>query len=84
MMFVKANRYYAPEIARLVEQLLPDEVQLNTPLRPCAVKPLPPEEMSNIKQAFSMFKSVSTVYDGSRPDAAPLNLEETRRRRPGE
>lgn len=82
MMFIEANKDYASEMARVAERLSPDEVQLNTPLRPCAVKPLPAEDMSAIRKAFSGFRNVQTVYEASRPEVAPLNLEETRRRRP--
>ena len=82
MMFIEANKGYASEMARIAEQLSPDEVQLNTPLRPCAVKPLPPQDISTIRQAFSGFRNVLTVYEASRPEVAPLNEKETRRRRP--
>jgi wyosine [tRNA(Phe)-imidazoG37] synthetase (radical SAM superfamily) len=82
MMFVEANKDYASEMARVAEQLSPDEVQLNTPLRPCAAKPLPPEDISAIRQAFLGFRNVLTVYGAPRPAVAPLNVEEIRRRRP--
>ena len=82
MMFVEANRGYAPEMARIAEELSPDEVQINTPLRPCAVKPLTPEEIIAIRQEFAGLKGVVTVYEALRPGVIPLNLEETLRRRP--
>ena len=84
MMFVESNKGCAVEMARIAERLSPDEVQINTPLRPCAVNPLSPEEIDAIKQAFSMLKNVATVYEAPKPDVAPLNPEETRRRRPAE
>ena len=84
IMLIEANKDYASEMARIAEQLSPDEVQLNTPLRPCAVKPLPPEDINTIRQAFSMFRDVMTVYEAKRPEVTPLNLKETRRRRPEE
>jgi len=84
MMFIEANQECAEDMARIAELLSPDEVQLNTPLRPCAIPPLPPEEMSSIKQAFSRYRNVLTVYEAPRPVVAPLNLQETRRRRPRE
>ncbi len=82
MMFIPENKGCAPDMARVAEQLRPDEVQLNTPLRPCAVSPLTAEEMGGIKRAFSGFENALTVYEASRPDVAPLSVEETRRRRP--
>ena len=82
MMFIEANKGYASEMARIAEQLSPDEVELNTPLRPCAVKSLTPEDINAIRFAFSKVKNVVTVFEASRPEVAALNIEETRRRRP--
>ncbi len=82
MMFVEANRDCASEMARIAEELSPDEVQINTPLRPCAVKPLTPEEIIAIRQEFAGLRGVITVYEALRPEVTPLNLEETLRRRP--
>lgn len=84
IMLISANKDYASDIARIAEYLSPDEVQLNTPLRPCAVKPLPPQDIDDIRQAFSSFRNLVTVYEASRPEVAPLNMEETRLRRPKE
>jgi len=51
-------------------------------LRPCAIKPLTPAQMSFIKSEFVHLGDVSTVYEASRPEVTPLNLKETLRRRP--
>jgi wyosine [tRNA(Phe)-imidazoG37] synthetase (radical SAM superfamily) len=82
MMFIGENKGYAPEMARIAEQLSPDEVQINTPLRPCAVQPLSPEEIATIRGAFSSLKGVVTVYEAPRLEAIPLNQKETLLRRP--
>jgi wyosine [tRNA(Phe)-imidazoG37] synthetase (radical SAM superfamily) len=82
MMFVKANKDYAPEMARMATELSPDEVQINTPLRPCCVAPLLPEEIAAIRQEFAALARVVTVYEALRVDVTPLNLRETLRRRP--
>ena len=82
MMFVKTNKDHALEMAKIAEKLLPDEIQINTPLRPCAVQPLIPEDISAIKQAFSGLKNVITVYEAPRPEVTPLSQEATIRRRP--
>jgi len=84
MMFIEANKECAEDMARIAEQISPDEVQLNTPLRPCAVPPLTLEEMSSIKRAFPQHRNVLTVYEAPKPAVVPLNLQETRRRRPEE
>ena len=82
IMFIEANKGFAGEIARIANSLSPDEVQLNTPLRPCAVKPVTPSQMSSIKGKFANLRNVATVYESPRPEVVPLNLQETLRRRP--
>lgn len=82
VMFMALNKDFAAEIAQVVKALSPDEVQLNTPLRPCGVRPLTPLQMAAIKANFSNFRNVVTVYEASRPEVKPLNLKETLRRRP--
>lgn len=81
MMFMNANKRYGREMAAIARKLSPDEVQLNTPLRPCAVKPLGPQEMAAIKQQFAGLKVVE-VYEAPSPEVRPLNAAETLRRRP--
>jgi len=82
MMFIDANKHCAKEMATIAKQLSPDEVQLNTPLRPCAVRPLTPEVMDSISRGFSNLKNLVTVYEAPRPKVIPLDLKETLRRRP--
>jgi wyosine [tRNA(Phe)-imidazoG37] synthetase (radical SAM superfamily) len=84
MMFVEANKNFAVDMAEIARMLSPDEVQINTPLRFCAVPPVKPEDISAIRQAFHGFRNVQTVYEASRPEVAPLNRKETHRRRPTE
>lgn len=82
MMFTETNKDCAPEMARIAEELAPDEVQINTPIRPCGAKPLNPEEIAAIGNEFSGIKRVVTVYQMPKPEVTPLNLKETLRRRP--
>lgn len=82
IMFVKSNKNFAGEIAEAVNLLSPDQVQINTPLRPCALKPLTPTQMSSIKGEFGKLSNVITVYEAPKPEVKPLNLKETLRRRP--
>jgi wyosine [tRNA(Phe)-imidazoG37] synthetase (radical SAM superfamily) len=82
MMFVEANREQAPALADIAKQLSPDELQINTPLRPCPVKPLRPSDLSEISGYFSVLQRVVTVYEAPKPAVEPLNQRQTRRRRP--
>jgi len=81
MMFVEANRDRAEEMAEIARDLSPDEIQLNTPLRPNPERPLSPEEMEQIEAAF-VGLPVLNVYKAARPEVVFLDEEETRRRRP--
>ncbi|GAI34304.1 unnamed protein product, partial [marine sediment metagenome] len=81
MMFITQNKDYARQMADIAKQLLPDEVQLNTPSRPCPIKPLTSDEMAAIERKFVELKVVN-VYQASKPEVMPLNLKETLQRRP--
>jgi len=81
IMFVRANKASATEMATMARELSPDEVQINTPLRPCAVAPLAAKEIAAIRGQFADI-AVLTVYEGARPVVMPLDVGETLRRRP--
>ena len=82
MMFVEANKDGASGMAMVAQGISPDEVQINTPLRPCSVKPLPPSDIAAIRQEFSNLENVVTVYEAPKREIVPLDLAETLRRRP--
>jgi wyosine [tRNA(Phe)-imidazoG37] synthetase (radical SAM superfamily) len=82
MMFIEANQKYAAGMAKIAEPLSPDEVQINTPLRPCGVTPLSAGEIAAIELEFGNFKNVFTVYGALKPEIIPIDLAETLRRRP--
>jgi wyosine [tRNA(Phe)-imidazoG37] synthetase (radical SAM superfamily) len=81
IMFYRANQCHAEALAGLASELQPEEVQINTPLRPCAVRPLEPKVLAEIKQAFAHLPAIS-VYETTRPPVEPIDAEETRLRRP--
>jgi wyosine [tRNA(Phe)-imidazoG37] synthetase (radical SAM superfamily) len=82
MMFVEANKGCAADMAKIAEPLSPDEIQINTPLRPCAVTPLSAEEIAAVEGEFSNLPDVFTVYGAPKPEVIPFDLAETLRRRP--
>jgi wyosine [tRNA(Phe)-imidazoG37] synthetase (radical SAM superfamily) len=82
IMFSETNKDYASEIAALARQISPDEVQIDTPLRPSKVKPLPRENIASILEKFNNLRNVITVYEAPKPEVRPLDLAETLRRRP--
>jgi wyosine [tRNA(Phe)-imidazoG37] synthetase (radical SAM superfamily) len=82
IMFIGKNKNSATDIGKVAKSLLPHEIQLNTPLRPCAVKPLSPSQMSSVRTRFGDPGNVITVYEASRPAVSPLDSHNTLRRRP--
>ncbi len=81
MMFTEENKGYAKEMADLARGIGPDAVELNTPLRPCAVKPLGPAEMAEIAKRFKGLNAIS-VYGGKRPKVNVDDIAEVHLRRP--
>jgi wyosine [tRNA(Phe)-imidazoG37] synthetase (radical SAM superfamily) len=81
MMFVRANKGLVAEMAALARRLAPDEVQVNTPLRPSAVAPLTREEVAAVQEEFRGLPVVA-VYEASSATVTPLDVGETLRRRP--
>ena len=80
-MFMKENKEYAYELAELAREINPDEVEINTPLRPCPVKPLTETELDEIEKEFTGLNTLS-VYNSPKPKTDPLDkLELFKRRR---
>ncbi len=53
IMFIDKNKDNIQKFTYLTNYIKPDEVQINTPLRPCNIKPLPKEEILKIKEIFT-------------------------------
>jgi wyosine [tRNA(Phe)-imidazoG37] synthetase (radical SAM superfamily) len=82
MMFLAPNKRAADEMAALAAGLSPDEVQVNTPLRPSAAAPLSRQEIAAICESFKGLP-VRSVYEAVPPAVTPVDVEATLRRRPG-
>ena len=80
IMFIEENKEYASEIAQIAKEIKPDEVQVNTPLRPCLVKPLPEQELNDIINLFSGLNVIS-VYQTVKKAVKPISLKDTLARR---
>lgn len=85
VMFVASNKACAAAIAKIAHQIGPDEVEINTPLRVCAVKPLSIEAMEEITAIFrgicGATIKVRSVYEEKREKSRPLCRPSTERRR---
>ena len=80
IMFISENKKNAKEISEIVKEINPDEVQINTPLRPCESKPLSKSEIDEIKEYFKDMNTIS-VYDAEKKQVEPISTEDTLKRR---
>jgi len=64
IMFVDKNKARAKEIASLARKISPDEVQINTPLRPGGETPLSKKEMKKIEKFFTGMNCVNVYRPG--------------------
>ena len=85
MMFIEENRREIHRYAELARDIRPDEVQVNTPLRPCRVRPLAKEHIFRIKDEFNSACRgihIVSVYDRRvTGDIRPVSGKDTLRRR---
>jgi wyosine [tRNA(Phe)-imidazoG37] synthetase (radical SAM superfamily) len=80
IMFLNENKEYAHQLADLAREIKPDEVQINTPTRPCEVIPLQKNEMKKIEEMFHGLETIS-VYTSKKPSTIPLDKIELIKRR---
>ena len=79
IMFIEQNKAHAREIAQIAREINPDEIQINTPLRPSAARPLGKEDLTLIKACFEGLPAVS-VYEAERKMVEPWDARQTLRR----
>jgi wyosine [tRNA(Phe)-imidazoG37] synthetase (radical SAM superfamily) len=80
IMFIADNKSCGSELAAILEDINPDEVQLNTPLRPSRVNPLSRQEMEELEKLFDKFNT-KMVYRAEHREVIPLSDEDTIKRR---
>lgn len=66
VMFVPENKDLSEEIAKIVETVGADEVQINTPLRPSAVSPLSRDELREVQKSFEGM-NIHSVFESEKP-----------------
>jgi len=88
IMFFEMNKDEFKELAKLAFDINPAEIQINTPLRPCAVRPLSKEEIAGIRNYFEEFAKkinsnagIVAVYDAEHKKVESLSPEDTLKRR---
>jgi len=80
IMFANENEKEAKDIAQLARKIGANEIQLNTPLRPCRVNPLSAETMKEIEKHFEGLNVIS-VYKSVRKKVKPVSAKDTLKRR---
>ncbi len=80
VMFIRENLKEAEKIAGIAHDISPDEVQINTPLRPCGIDPLGEEELSEIKSYFKGLNAIS-VYESRKKYVKAISGADTLKRR---
>lgn len=84
-MFTSLNKRYAENMAKIAKMIGPDEVQINTPLRPCGVKPLSKKDLKAIEVSFKkvcgLGTSVVNVYAAKNKKVTPISGLDTLKRR---
>lgn len=88
-MLIGRNKASVLELAALYARIGPDEVQLNTPLRPCAQKPLSRAEVelacqlvkAELKRLGKGGIKVISAYSEKHPEVIPVSAPDTLKRR---
>lgn len=85
IMFIRKNQKFAEAIAKIVFKIHPDEVEINTPLRECAVAPLDPKAIQEITNVFQKVCgkafTIRHVYEHKRKPIHPICKYATEKRR---
>jgi wyosine [tRNA(Phe)-imidazoG37] synthetase (radical SAM superfamily) len=85
VMLIESNKVSAAALAEIAHHIAPNEIEINTPLRACAVKPLPIEEIEEITAIFRRIcgseSKVRNVYEVKREQIQPFCRPSTERRR---
>lgn len=75
-MFVQDNKNDDREIAKIIRNISPDQVHINTPLRPSSVKPLTRQELKEVELFFKSLNFIS-VYNGEHKKTKAISSEDT-------
>ena len=85
IMFTSLNEKYAGQIAQLAKEIRPDEIEINTPLRPCGEEPLSKAIMGGIEDQFRGICGgdipILNVYSAEKEKVLPISGPDTLRRR---
>jgi len=85
IMFTALNIDEAVRLAHCAKEIAPDEIQINTPLRPCAEKPIGKDAMLSVVRRFHEVCGkeipVMNVYERGKEKIRPFSWAATTKRR---
>lgn len=81
IMFIRDNKQYAKQIAKLAKEINPDQIQICTPIRHSAEKPLNEPELLAITKYFKGLNYISACETEIKK-TKPIDKEATAQRRP--
>ena len=85
IMFTSLNEKSAKQMALLARDIHPDEIEINTPLRPCGAEPLSRGNLCWIEREFRAICggdiSIVNVYGAEKKKVVPISGSDTLRRR---
>jgi wyosine [tRNA(Phe)-imidazoG37] synthetase (radical SAM superfamily) len=89
IMFFEMNKRAFKKLAKIAFRINPDEIEINTPLRPSRVNPLSEDEVAGIKKYFKEFArrvnspiEIVSVYDARyKEEVRAISVKDTLRRR---
>lgn len=85
IMFTSLNKKNAEQMAQLAKEIRPDEIEINTPLRPCGAEPLSEAILGGIEDQFRGICGgnipIINVYSAEKKKVLPISGPDTLRRR---
>lgn len=79
MMFTELNEHEAKDMAGIARLIRPDQVELNTPLRPSGLEPLSRERLAKVQEFFTG-QNVRNVYDRKEIEVELIEMEGLKKR----
>lgn len=80
LMFVSHNADNISKMIKIVKEINPDEIQINTPLRPSSAKPLSLNAINNIKKQFKSLNIITVYDDFCQKSVKPVDVDSTAKR----
>lgn len=82
IMFIEQNESHVDKFIKLAKEIKPDEIQINTPLRPSDIEFLSKDKISKIKKRFEVLQiDIISVHDTKHKKVTSICKDATLKRR---